>query len=427
LRQSRPRIYYGWIIVAVSFITLFLALGIRYSFSVFFIAVLEEYGWGRGETAGAFSLAMVVHGLFAPVTGTLVDRLGPRKLFPLGAGFLIVGLVAASRIRTLWHLYLYFGVVVAIGVNTLSYAPHMSLIPKWFIRKRGLASGLVLAGIGMGAMVLLPATEYIIDSLGWRSAFIVLAVLVLCVIVPLTLVFQRRSPEEVGQFPDGREGGSPLLMNPSKEASESSPRSSLVMKQWTVSAALVTSSFWYVSFTVFCNGFVINLLLVHQAVHMVDMGYSPILAASLVGLVGFIGSLGGIGWGFISDRMGREVANTFGGLAAFSGVLSFLFLDHASSSWLLYGYVVLYGLGFGSFGPMTATATGDLFPGNALGRILSIQSIGFGMGGALGAYAGGYFYDTTGSYMIPFLMLLVTILLGIGGIWLAAPRRRALF
>ena len=426
MKQNRPRIYYGWVIVAVSFTTLFLALGIRYSFSVFFIAILEEYGWGRGETAGAFSLAMVVHGLFAPVTGTLVDWLGPRKLFPLGAVFLIVGLVAASNIRTLGHLYLTFGVVVAIGVNTLSYAPHMSLIPKWFIRKRGLASGLVLAGIGMGAMVLLPATEYIIDTQGWRSAFIVLAVLVLCVIVPLTLIFQRRSPEEVGQFPDGRKGASPFLAKPGQEAAESSARPTLVLKRWTVSAALATASFWYVSFTVFCNGFVINLLLVHQAVHMVDTGYSPMLAASLVGLVGLIGSLGGIGWGFISDHMGREMANTLGGLAAFSGVLSFLFLDYAPSPWLVYGYVVLYGLGFGSFGPMTATATGDLFPGNALGRILSLQSIGFGIGGALGAYVGGYFYDITGTYMIPFIMLLVTVLLGIGGIWLAAPRRRAL-
>jgi MFS family permease len=427
LKHKRPRIYYGWIIVAVSFITLFMALGIRYSFSVFFIAILEEYGWGRGETAGAFSLAMVVHGVFAPVTGTLVDWLGPRKLFPLGAVFLIVGLVAASSIRTLGHLYLYFGVVVAVGVNTLSYAPHMSLIPKWFITKRGLASGLVLAGIGTGAMVLLPATEYIIDTLGWRSAFIVLALLVLSVVVPLTLVFQRRSPEEVGQFPDGREGESAFLANPGKEAAASSKRASRAMEPWTVSAAIASASFWYVSFTVFCNGFVINLLLVHQAVHMVDTGYSPMLAASLVGLVGLIGSLGGIGWGFISDRMGRERANTLGGLAAFSGVLAFLLLDYVPSPWLLYGYVGLYGLGFGSFGPMTATATGDLFPGNALGRILSLQSVGFGIGGALGAYAGGYFYDITGSYMIPFITLLVIILLGIGGIWLAAPRRSVLF
>lgn len=427
MKRNRPRIYYGWVIVAVSFSTLFLALGIRYAFGVFFIAILEEYGWGRGETAGAFSLAMVVHGLFAPVTGTLVDRFGPRKLFPAGAAFLILGLVAASSIGTIWHLYLYFGVFVAVGVNTLSYAPHMSLIPKWFIRKRGLASGLVLAGIGMGAMVILPMTEYVIDTRGWRPAFIVLAILVLCVIIPLTVVFQRRSPEEVGQLPDGIAGQSRPFEGAGSGAVDPNSGSSLVIKQWSLRTAISEGSFWYVAFTVFCNGFVINLLLVHQAVHVVDTGYSPMLAASLVGLVGLIGSLGGIGWGFISDRVGREVSNTLGGVAAFLGVFCFLFLEYTPSLWLLYGYVVLYGLGFGSFGPMTATTTGDLFPGNALGRILSIQSIGFGIGGALGAYSGGYFYDITGSYALPFVMLLFSIFLGVAGIWLAAPRRRALF
>jgi MFS family permease len=182
-----------------------------------------------------------------------------------------------------------------------------------------------------------------------------------------------------------------------------------------------------VAFNVFCNGFVINLLLVHQAVHVVDRGYSPMFAASLVGLVGLIGSFGGIGWGAMSDRVGREVAYTMGGVAAFLGVLCFLVLEHSPSLWLLYVFVILYGLGFGSFGPMTASATGDLFPGDALGRILAVQSTGFGIGGALGAYAGGYFYDLTGRYSIPFLMLLLGIVLGVAGVWLAAPRRRTLF
>ena len=427
MKRNRHRIYYGWVIVAVSFMTLFLAVGIRYSFGVFFIAILEEYGWGRGETAGAFSLAMVVHALFAPVTGTLVDRFGPRKLFPVGAAFLIVGLVAAGTIRSIWHLYLYFGVFVAIGVNTLSYAPHMSLVPKWFIRKRGLASGMVLAGIGMGAMVILPTTEYIIDSLGWRPAFKVLAALVFFVIIPLTVVFQRRSPEEVGQLPDGMECEFHTSYDPDHRASDPHCASSHVIKQWSLRAALSTRSFWYVAFNVFCNGFVINLLLVHQAVHVVDRGYSPMFAASLVGLVGLIGSFGGIGWGAMSDRVGREVAYTMGGVAAFLGVLCFLLLEHSPSLWLLYVFVILYGLGFGSFGPMTASATGDLFPGDALGRILAVQSTGFGIGGALGAYAGGYFYDLTGSYSIPFLMLLLGIVLGVAGVWLAAPRRRTLF
>jgi MFS family permease len=160
---------------------------------------------------------------------------------------------------------------------------------------------------------------------------------------------------------------------------------------------------------------------------MVDKGYSPMLAASLVGLVGLIGSVAGIGWGHVSDRIGRETTNTLGGAAAFLGILCFLLLECVHARWVVYGYVLFYGLGFGSLGPLAAATTGDLFPGNALGRILSLQSIGFGVGGALGAYVGGYFYDTRGSYVIPFLLLLVGILWEVAAVWLAAPRRRVLY
>jgi len=201
------RFYYGWIIVAVSFLTLFFAVGIRFSFGVFYVAILNEYGWGRGETAGAFSLAMVMHSCFALVTGTLIDRFGPRTLFPLGATFLAIGLAAASRITDIWHLYLFFGVILAIGINTLAFAPHMSRIPKWFIRRRGFANGLVVAGMGLGTMVMAPVIQFLIDTVGWRFAFLCLAGLVLCIVLPITSIFMRRSPKEVGQHIDGADPG----------------------------------------------------------------------------------------------------------------------------------------------------------------------------------------------------------------------------
>ena len=115
--MSRHRFYYGWVIVAVSFLTLFMALGVRYSYGVFFVAIVREYGWSRGATAGAFSIAMISHALFAPLTGTLIDRYGPRKLFPLGAILLTLGLISASRISNLLHLYLFFGIVIAGGMG----------------------------------------------------------------------------------------------------------------------------------------------------------------------------------------------------------------------------------------------------------------------------------------------------------------------
>ena len=418
------QLYYGWVIVGVSFFTLFLTLGTRFSFGVFYVAILKDYGWGRGETAGAFSLALVIHALFAMVTGNLIDRFGPRTLFPLGATLLALGLAAASRITAIWHLYLFLGVVMTMDINTPSYAPHMSLIPKWFIRKRGLTAGLVLAGIGVGIMVMAPFIQFMIDTVGWHSAFLVLAGIVLAVVVPMTLVFQRRSPEDVGQFPDGVIPASGGINAPHSEGFPKDYGSSHLSQQWTLRTALCSRAFWWIGLVNSCVGFTTNMLVVHQAAHVVDAGYSPSLAALLVGLVGLLRSGGGVLFGLFSDRMGREFGYTLGGNAALVGVFCFLLVQDTASPWMLYPFVISFGLGSGSTGPIIAAATSDLFPGNSLGRIMGTFSVGWGFGGALGAYLGGYFYDQLGSYTLPFLLVLVSIGLGILGIWMAAPRHR---
>ena len=424
MNRKSDKFYYGWVIVGVSFITLFFALGVRFSFGVFYVAILGEYGWGRGETAGAYSLAMLVHASFALVTGFLIDRFSPRRLFPLGATLLLLGLIAASRIHTIWHLYLCFGVIMAIGINSIGFGPHMALIPRWFVQKRGLASGLALSGIGMGALVISPLTEVIIESMGWRSAFLIFAGIILCVIIPSTALFQRRSPEDVGQYPDGLDPQTGVKDATQREGPPKTygPKS---VPQNTFKAALRTGAFWWIGVVVFSHGFSANMLLVHQAVHVVDSGFSQMLAASLLGLVGLLMSAGGIFFGFLSDRVGREVGFTLGSGAALLGLLLFLFVRDTSTPWLLYAFAILYGLGHGGLGPIYSSIMGDLFAGPSLGRIMATVSIEYGLGGALGAYVGGYFYDTMGSYFVPFMLSLTCISLGILGIWMAAPRHRS--
>jgi MFS family permease len=418
------QLYYGWIIVGVSFLTLFLALGIRFSSGVFYVALLKEYGWGRGETAGAFSLAMVTHGLFGMVSGNLIDRFGPRVLFPLGAAFLAMGLAAASYINAIWHLYLLFGIITAMGINTLSYVPHMALIPKWFVRRKGLAAGLALAGMGVGTMVMAPVIQFLIDTVGWRSAFLILSGIVLGVIVPITALFQRRSPEDVGQFPDGT---FPVSGETCASPSEEPPMgtySPALPEQWTLRAALCTRAFWWIGLFNFSVGFILNTLVVHQAAHMVDVGYSSGLAAFVVGLVGLLRSGGAVFFGLLSDRSGREIAYTLGGTAVLVGVLLFLLVRDTASPWMVYAFAILFGLGSGSPGPIGAAATADLFPENSLGLLIGTSTVAYGLGGALGPYLGGYFYDQLGNYTLPFILVLVSISLGLLGIWMAAPRHR---
>lgn len=404
MSNKNDSFYYGWIVVAVSFFTLFLTMGTRVSFGVYYIAILGEYGWSRADTAGAFSLGMLIHAVFAPVTGVLIDRFGPRKLFPFGGVVLFFGLLAASRISNIWQLYLFFGVIMAIGINILSYSPHMSIIPKWFKLRRGLASGLVISGMGLGTLLLVPFNQFIIDSFGWRSAFLTFSGIILLVLVPVLVIFHRNSPGDVGQYPDGivpQKGKDPdLHVKRDKDPSN-------INSLWSFKDAITTRACWLMILAVSCDSFIISTLTVHQAVYVVDMGYTKLLAAVLVGLVGIVGSGGGIMVGFISDRVGSKEGYLMGSLLIFIGLLFLLFIQESSTQWMLYAFAIFYGLGNGGKMPMIATITGGFFPGNALGRILSIQSVGFGIGGALGSYLGGYYFDLHGSYFVPFIMLLI--------------------
>jgi MFS family permease len=176
---NRPyRFYYGWVIVAASFLTVFFVIGTRSSLGLFYSAILADYGWERAETAGAFSLMMIVHAVMSPVSGILIDRVGPRKLFPLGGIIFGIGLILSSLISEIWQLYLYLGLITAMGVTPQSYAPQMSRIPRWFVQKKGLASGLVLSGIGTGTLFMAIVIGLLITTAGWRSAFGILSLFI---------------------------------------------------------------------------------------------------------------------------------------------------------------------------------------------------------------------------------------------------------
>jgi sugar phosphate permease len=273
-------------------------------------------------------------------------------------------------------------------------------------------------------MTLTPLIQFTIDKVGWRSSLQILACIILGVVVPLTAIFQRRSPREVAQCPNGlvpEYGESPPAEIKRFWENTSWPDPS---SKWSSIDAFCTGSFWWLALMNFLVGFVMQMMVVHQAAHVVDAGYSLILAASLLGLVGLLGSTGGILCGLISDCLGREVTYTIGSSAVFVGLWILVFIRDTTCPWMLYMFAILYGLGHGAMSPIYAATTGDLFPGNALGQIMGILSIGFGVGGAIGVYMGGYFYDRMGSYTVPFLLSIFCISLGILGIWIAAPRHK---
>ena len=195
--------YYGWIIVWVAFVTLGITFGIWYSYSVFILAVIKEFGWSVASASSIFSIFLLTHAVIGMAAGYLQDRFGPQFVVPSGAVILAAGLFFTSRSQNLWQFQVAYGVLGGTGVALLGFVSHSAFLPKWFERKRGLALGLAMAGIGLGMLIMVPLAQKIISTHGWRNAYLVFAGMILFVVGPLNLLLGRKNPESVHQFSDG--------------------------------------------------------------------------------------------------------------------------------------------------------------------------------------------------------------------------------
>ena len=201
-------LYYGWIIVAVALISMAFWFGIRANFSVFYVALLEEFGWNRGGSAGVQSMALITYTVMAPLVGGLIDRFGPRRVVVPGILILALGLILCRTIETLAQFYLFYGVVVGTGITCIGIVTYSAILAHWFEKRRGLASGIALSGMGLGTFVLVPLSQSFISMWGWRLTFVVLGGLVLIIALPLNALFLRHKPSEIGQCVDGLENNS---------------------------------------------------------------------------------------------------------------------------------------------------------------------------------------------------------------------------
>jgi MFS family permease len=391
----------------------------RYSFSVFYTAILGEFGWSRADTAGAFSVNLIVYALCAPIIGRLLDRFGPRLVMPVCA--IIIGLTLAlnSQIHAVWQLYLFLG-LMAVGHCGLWFLPHSTIIPNWFVRQRGTAMGLMSAGAGT-AYALVYVIELLISNFGWRAAYVILAFGLALVLTPLTAAFQRYHPSDMGLLPDGDDRSS-------TGSARSRRREMLVVdhawasKEWTLGAAVRTRRFWLAFFQILCYACYFNLILVHMVARIQDIGFSRALGTAIFSLTGIAGTGGNL-MGFLSDHIGRERANTVGMAGVFIAVTIFLLLRDTSHPWLLYVFAVIVGFSAGICSPTQTAAAADLFQGRNWGAVNGLLISGFGIGGAIGPWLGGYIFDVTRSYDAALGLVLILAVVANVLLWLVAPRK----
>ena len=402
MQVTSPRAASPWLLLATVWLTLGITFGLMFSFSVFLVPLLEEFGWSRGLAAGAFSLSAVVQGLLSPVIGTLVDRFGPRRLILWGAVALGLSAVLGSRITELWHLYFVTGVLTAVGVTAVGWVPSAALVAQWVAQRQATMMGLAFSGMGVGVLTVGPLAQWLISTHGWRDAYLFLGIGTLALLLPLVWIGVHNAPRAA---PASRAAG--------VAADGGGVR---------VRAALRTRAFWALFFAYMCTPLAVFTIVTHQVAFAVDHGFPRLFVAAIFGLTGFMSIVGRVVFGFAADRIGRALSATisYGGTAVGTlGLLSIEIWPHPAG---LYVYALLFGLGFGARGPIITAIAASLFPGRRFGAIYGYLSIGNGFGGAIGPWFAGALFDLTGSYRVPFL---IATLFCVGGsicFWLAEPR-----
>ncbi len=415
--KTKPTVTFNWNIVGFSFITLALTYGIWYSFSVFFVALLKEFHWGRSIGAGAFSLFIIIHGVSGPFVGGLLDRFGPRGVILIGSIFIGSGLALCSLIHTWWQFYIFFGVITAIGVGSTGWIPNTSLIQQRFKEKRGLAMGIISSGIGIGILVCVPFYQLLITRVGWRTAYLFIAIFIPLIIMSMTVAFLKNPPTAT-QSAYTVKGVSPTVSRDSLVINKE-----WVSKPWTLRRAVMMKTFWLLSLSLFLGNCASQSIFAHQVAFFVDRGLAPLAASYIVGIIGIVSVGGKILWGALSDKIGREITYTLGVICLVIGMIFLILFNSLPISRLPYFFAFFFSMGYAATAALPPLITADFFEGSAYGRIYGTLNMINNIGGAFGAWFAGFLYDQLGNYLPVFILLIACSLFSCLNIWWVAPRK----
>lgn len=394
--------------MGVVWLTLAVAYGLFFSFSVFFVPLVEEFRWSRGLTAGALSVSAVVQGLCAPLAGIVADRFGSRPVIVGGVIVLAAASMLASTIQTPWHLYLYTGVLGALGIMAVGWVPTGLLLSRWFQARRGRMAGIAFSGMGFGVFAIGPLTQWLIAATTWRTASLLLGLGTLILLLPLVLWAVRDPPPatlSVGTTASGPASpGQPTRARP---------------RDATLGEALGTRAFWALFAAYFFTPLAVFPVATHAVAYAVDQGYPAMLAATAFGAMGLMSSVGRVGFGFATDRIGGPLTATLSYACTAAGTAALVALSIVPSPAWLVVFSLLFGLGFGARGPIITAMASELFGGRRFGVIYGVLNLGNGIGGALGPWFGGAVHDVTGSYRVAFLAAIGFSACGAACFWLA--------
>jgi len=384
--DRKAKFFYGYIVVVACFVITTVMFGTMYTFGVFFKPLLAELGGTRVVTSGAYSLCFLLFGFFGMIAGSLTDRFGPRLVITGCGLFLGLGYLLMSQASAIWQLYLFFGVIVGVGMGG-AFVPLVSTVSRWFVKRRGMMTGIVVAGIGFGTIIMPPVANRLISALGWSTSYIILGIIALVVIIPAAQ-FLRRDPAQMGQLPDGG-------------AEAKAQNSNLVAQDFTLRRAIHTRQFWMVAAMFLCFGFALQTIIMHIDPHATDLGIPSASAAVVLSVIGGGSIAGRVVMGSAADRIGNKLVLI---ICFILLSIALVWLLAAKELWMLYLFAAIFGFAYGGLVAMTSTIVAELFGIGSLGIILGFISLSHSVGGFIGPMAAGRIFDVTQSYTPAFVV-----------------------
>jgi MFS family permease len=385
--MSPRKTFYGHYIVGASMVTQMMYLGLFFTFGVLFPEFEKEFGWSRAQISGASSTMFIVMGVLGIAMGRINDQIGPRILLTASTVVFALGFILMSRMTALWHLYLFYGLLCGLGVAAHDVVV-LSTVARWFTRGRGLMSGLVKTGAGIGQLIVPLFAAFFILRHGWRDATMVVGLVALIVMVIAAQVV-RRDPKSLGLRPWGDD---------QKEvANDVTQEAGLDLKQ-----AVRTRQFWLISMAKLADWYCLFTIIIHVVPHGIDQGLEPATAAIVLSVIGGCSILGRLILGAGFDYLGTKRSL----LIAFALLfLSVVFLQLLSDPRWLFAFAFVYGIGHGGFFAIASPSVAEYFGTRSHGVIFGIVMFTGSIGGTLGPWLSGWLYDSTGTYDIAFLLV----------------------
>jgi MFS family permease len=423
IASVKRRLHYGWVIFGLTFTNLTIEGGAKNSQAVFLVALQNSFQSSATATSAIFSVSGLVAAFSAPFLGRVLDRRGPRFLFPVAGLLILVGWLASSFASDLWQLFIFYGVIATLGQTAVSSFSATANLAPWFPRSRGGMLGLADSGNPTGQAIVTPLSQLIVSTIGWRAAYQIFGVAFFLVAAPLNYLFQRRPPTH-SPLVEGHQAHTPEALAASEAAGEDDEDSEVApgdppeeSKTAPTASALRTWPVWLLFLSRATSSTANQMTNLHIIAFFILAGYGELQAAVTIGLAGLLGVAGRPLFGSLSDFIGRELVFSFGMVMNIGSILVALFWGDGRSLWPLVIFTTLAGLSDGLSGLLIGAKAADLYPPRVLGTVMGLVEMGRGVGIAFGPILGGVLFDWQGNYMVAFTLAALLTFVSICFMW----------